>query len=362
MNAAWSGVLALAGGCALAILLLVPWATVQYRRRGEIGFGPAVIAFATLVYSLALVTYTLLPLPRDVATLCADGGAGRVWRPLTFVRDVADHGGWSLHNPAALQVVFNVLLFVPLGMIVRHALFRRRGPVLGVLAATGIGLAVSVLIETTQLTGDWFLYPCAYRVFDVDDMLTNTGGAFLGALAAPLLGAVVGRAELPPRAPRPVTAARRMLGMACDVIAVALTASALGVAINASAALSGHDIGSAAVKRAVFLGTLAPAALALIMVLAAGRTLGEAVVRLRNDPRPGPLRGVLRWAVGIGGWWVLLAVGLSWAALGLALVSLVAVWVTPSRRGLAAWIVRVRVVDDRVERADTAGADTAVGV
>ena len=63
MDSVWPAVVALLGGSALAIVGLVPWAALQYRRRGELGLGPAVLAFLTVVYALALVTYTLLPLP-----------------------------------------------------------------------------------------------------------------------------------------------------------------------------------------------------------------------------------------------------------------------------------------------------------
>lgn len=42
------------------------------------------------------------------------------------------------------------------------------------------GAAVSLLTETAQLTGIFGLYPCSYRLFDVDDLLLNTGGAGLG--------------------------------------------------------------------------------------------------------------------------------------------------------------------------------------
>src|SRR5699024_3873803 len=140
----------------------------------------------------------LLPLPSDPARLCAVGGAGVQTRPLQFLRDIAAHGGWYLHNPAVLQVGLNVALFVPLGMVVRYVALRRRGAVTGILGATVAGACVSGLIELTQLTGDWFLYPCAYRVFDVDDLLANTVGALLGALAAPALVLIPGQRQRTP--------------------------------------------------------------------------------------------------------------------------------------------------------------------
>ena len=81
-------------------------------------------------------------------------------------------------GPAVLQLGLNILLFVPLGALLhdrgRHA----------TLTATAAGFALSLLIELTQLTGVWFVYPCAYRHFDVDDIIFNTIGAALGAALA----------------------------------------------------------------------------------------------------------------------------------------------------------------------------------
>lgn len=80
-----------------------------------------------------------------------------------------------------MQVVLNVLLFMPLGYFLR-VLWGR-----GVIVSTATGLAVSAMIETTQITGVWGIYPCPYRLFDVDDLLANTSRAFLGAVLISLL-------------------------------------------------------------------------------------------------------------------------------------------------------------------------------
>ena len=37
-----------------------------------------------------------------------------------------------------------------------------------------------IFFEVTQLTGIFFIYPKAYRLFDVDDLLINTLGGILG--------------------------------------------------------------------------------------------------------------------------------------------------------------------------------------
>jgi len=43
---------------------------------------------------------------------------------------------------------------------------------------------LSVVVEFTQLTGVWGTFPCAYRQFNVDDLILNILGAFCGVLGA----------------------------------------------------------------------------------------------------------------------------------------------------------------------------------
>lgn len=360
--------IAIAAGAFLVVLALVPWVAVQYRRRGEFGFGQTVIAAGTLVYALAIVTYTMLPLPSDVPALCATGGAGRQWHPGQFLTDIAHHGGWNLHNPAVLQFAFNVVLFVPLGMVVRYVAMRRRPAALGIAVATLAGLAGSLLIETTQLTGNWFLYPCAYRVFDVDDLIANTGGALLGGIVAPLLALIPGqRQRLSAREPRPVGWPRRLMGMVCDVLTLGIIGVAAGIIVNLVAVTSGVDVGGSGVLRAQVVVSFLPTAVQLAMVLVTGRTVGEAAVRLRPARRANAAQRLVRWAFGSGGWWVLIEVNArwaTWAAIALAAVGIVAVWTTRHHRGLAAALARIEIADDRAPAevsAATVGREEAGG-
>ena len=70
----------------------------------------------------------------------------------------------------------NVVFFVPLGFFLAYR-FRR-----SVLPSILIAFAVSLAIELTQGTGLWGLAPCPYRLADVDDLMTNTLGGFVGWL------------------------------------------------------------------------------------------------------------------------------------------------------------------------------------
>ncbi len=45
---------------------------------------------------------------------------------------------------------------------------------------------LSLFFELSQLTGLYGLYPKAYRIFDVDDLITNTFGALFGCLVTPI--------------------------------------------------------------------------------------------------------------------------------------------------------------------------------
>lgn len=150
-------------------------------------------------------------------------------RPFQFVHDILDYpagsaGELSL-DPAVMQVALNVMLFVPLGLFVR-LLWRR-----GFAVATVVGFALSLAIETTQVTGVWGLYPCSYRLFDMGDLMANTAGALLGGLLSVALRSRLSGRGVPAdaAAPRPVTVPRRLLGMLCDVLPVWLIGGFAGV-------------------------------------------------------------------------------------------------------------------------------------
>ncbi len=194
-----------------------------------------------------------------------------------------------------MQIVLNVLLFVPLGYFLRVILHR------GVVVATIAGFGLSLLIELTQKTGVWHLYSCAYRLFDVDDLIVNTLGATVGSLLSIL---VVRRRAGKVVLPTTISFGRRLVGFACDVLFIALTGAAAALAYR-GIEIYLRDVRPLEVDRQVqaALQWGVPFAVEAVLVLGFGRTVGEWVVSLHTVPRrrrllvPGRL---VKLAVGVG--------------------------------------------------------------
>jgi glycopeptide antibiotics resistance protein len=351
-------VIAVAGGVLLAVALMVPFVMARYRRRGELGWRPTVLALGFLVYAVAIAAYTLLPLPQIDAAWCAAHTA--LTHPQTnlmqFLADIRTEQtgsglGSLLRNPAVQQTAFNVILFVPLGAFLRHG-FRR-----GVGSTVVIGFAVSLLVECTQLTGNWFLFPCPYRVFDVDDLATNTIGTALGVVLAPLLAVFEGHGSgLTADTPRPVTTGRRLLGMLLDLVGVTVASAGLAIAFGVVAELLGGSLDGALSAGQDVFWFLPVLVLLVVPVLRGGSTIGQRAVllrRIRADGRP-PTVGQRALALlgGTAGFMVLSQIGatvpLAQSLAGLLVVAApVVAWRSRGHRGFSGVLSGLEMVDAR---------------
>ncbi|MFI5734859.1 VanZ family protein [Kribbella sp. NPDC051587] len=357
MSTVLPAVLAIFLGGALAFVLLTPFVYRTYRRRGELGFWPTVLAFGSLLYGLALVAYVLFPIPAIDAAWCSAHTAltHPQLNPLQFVDDIAKYHSSLLANPAVQQLVFNVFLFIPLGAYLRH--YTRRGP----LTIVAIGLGVSLAIELTQLTGNWFLFRCPYRLFDVDDLLTNTVGTALGLLFAPLLSLLDRRRHgVTADEPRPVTVWRRLLGMVVDFVAVTAFGGTFAILTNlVYHGVTGGWLDGGAGGRLVnlTLTTWLPVILLLALPALSRRqaTIGQLAVRLRRvRPGGGPARGrmVVALFCGTFGYFVFYSLGdyvpaLERLAQLLPLATFVLVVFRKDRAGLSGLVSGLRLEDDR---------------
>ena len=215
----WPATIAILGGAFFLASAGIFLLAVQYRRHGRLSWRRTITTATAAIYGFGLFSYTMLPLPSSRDEFCRPGVAIPQLVPGRFLDDfklaIMERGLSGFATSFTLwQVLFNIILFMPLGILAVRWL--RGNIITGVL----LGFAASLAIELTQYTGIWGLYTCAYRVADVDDLFTNTAGALLGAVIAylPMFRFLSGPVEADAaQAPaRPVTRARRALANVFD--------------------------------------------------------------------------------------------------------------------------------------------------
>lgn len=293
----------------VALLLALPYALYQYRKFGAISIWKTFVAFTFILYCVCAVSLVVFPLPADRTALVGAAVTPQL-HPFNFLEQIRettefslnDRSTWgpSLRSPVVYEAIFNVLLTVPLGAYLCY-LFRCRW-----WLTLMIGVAVTLLFETSQLTGLFGLYTHPYRVFDVDDLILNTCGTMIGYwFAIPLSWALPDIEKIDERSmlrgTSRTTLPRRAIAMVVDLIiftgsfaAVWLMASPSDAQIAKALAI---DPSRADAKNFVFHfagGILADPISALVVVLGIGavlfalipsitkgRTIGCAIVGLR---------------------------------------------------------------------------------
>ncbi len=155
----------------LSFLLTLPILAYLYHRDGRIKAITVFAAYISVFYVAGLVCFTLYPLPSGTEGPGITYGIPPQLNPFNFVIDISKDG-----IRAVLQLVFNIILFIPMGFIANVFLKLKKVPTFA------ISLTATCLIETAQLTGFFGLYPYAYRTFEVGDIICNVLGAMLGWL------------------------------------------------------------------------------------------------------------------------------------------------------------------------------------
>ncbi|WP_026360566.1 VanZ family protein [Amycolatopsis nigrescens] len=176
----------LLGFFAIWATVLVPQLIVQQARLGRVDPRRLAGTAAVILYGCLALAVVLLPLPGPNSRQLEQTIQ---LNPFQWVTDI----GTELHkhelsptiehaltSQTFQQLAMNVLLFVPIGLFAR-TMWRR-----GIVGAGLIGFAVSLAVEITQVTANFGTAPFVYRIFDVDDLISNTGGALLGWVAAAL--------------------------------------------------------------------------------------------------------------------------------------------------------------------------------
>lgn len=177
----------------LAFLITIPYLIFQYRKYGSVPLIRSAIIYTFVLYLLSAYFMVILPLPsRETVALMTPKVPQLI--PFSFLQDLIEalktSRGLSLfQEPIIYTSLFNLVLTIPFGVYLRYY-FKKKWYFV-ILATFGL----SLFFEITQLTGLYGIYPKAYRLFDIDDLIINTLGGFIGYLITPLLTALLPKRE-----------------------------------------------------------------------------------------------------------------------------------------------------------------------
>lgn len=172
----------------LAACITIPYLLVHYHKYGSVVIFRALIFYSFILYLLCIYLLVILPLP-SVEEVAGLHTPRMQLVPFQFVNDIEMYTKFSVWVPdtywssffsgAFLQVFYNVLMFIPLGIYLRY--YYRRNLIECII----VSFLLSLFFELTQLSGLYGIYPRPYRLFDIDDLFLNTIGGVLGFLVEP---------------------------------------------------------------------------------------------------------------------------------------------------------------------------------
>ncbi len=166
-----------------AILMTLPIfaiTIIKYKTVNPVRIG---LNYFGLLYFLCLIAVVFFPLPtmeqaqqlsghefqsipfHFICDIIKDNTLD-ITRPATYLK--------GLYNTAVLQIICNILMTVPFGMLLRYY-FGVSGKKIVIITCL-----LSLVIEIAQLTGLFGIYKGSYRLCDVDDLMANTLGGYVG--------------------------------------------------------------------------------------------------------------------------------------------------------------------------------------
>ncbi|MFD3158112.1 VanZ family protein [Haloimpatiens sp. FM7330] len=176
----------------LAFLFTFPFVIYQYRKHGYINKFRVFILYSFLLYLLAAYYLVILPLPKthDVRSLQPINVQYYQLMPFNFIFDFLKETKVVFSKPstyinivkerAFLQAAFNAILLMPLGIYLRYY-FKKN-----LKQTVLICFSISLFFEVTQVSALYGFYNAPYRIFDVDDLILNTLGGYIGYKIAPM--------------------------------------------------------------------------------------------------------------------------------------------------------------------------------
>ena len=209
----------------LALAFTIPYLIYNYKKYGSIWSLRIWIVYSFILYMLCTYCLVILPLPSPEKAATLHNHQMQLL-PFNFVFDILKHAKLQLvnpksyftliNNPAFFSTIFNIFMTLPFGFYLKYYFennFRQ-------VAIKSFFL--SLFFELTQLSGLYFIYSGNYRLFDVDDLITNTLGGVLGfALATVLVKYLPTRKQIDEKSLErsdKISLLRRLVAMGFDLI------------------------------------------------------------------------------------------------------------------------------------------------
>lgn len=270
----------------LAAIITLPYIIIQYRKYGSILPIRVLIMYSFIFYLLCAYFLVLLPLPpiEEVASYTKPimqlipfaslkdftMNSSLIWNdPATYLT--------ALNEPSLYLIIFNILLTVPFGVYLRYYF---QCSCKKTLLFTFL---LTLSFECLQLSALFGYYPRPYRLFDVDDLITNTLGGMLGYAITPVFAHfLVSRSRMDEKAydrGRSVSPLRRALAFFFDNLIILLT-----TAIIIALILLLRDeflLTRPAIRICLLYVAVVFLYLFILPILMHGKTLGKAVVKIK---------------------------------------------------------------------------------
>ncbi|KRM10510.1 VanZ family protein [Paucilactobacillus suebicus] len=166
-----------------ALIFTFPFLWWHYYRHGAISRWTILMEYSFVLYMMCAYFLVNFPLPpREYVAKLTTATMNLI--PFHFVSDIIKSSPLkitepstylkALTNSAVIQPIFNIFLTMPFGIYMR-SYFKK-----GLKTTILLSFLLSLFFELTQLSGLYGLYPRPYRLFDVDDLMMNTLGGFVG--------------------------------------------------------------------------------------------------------------------------------------------------------------------------------------
>ena len=220
---------------AIAVIFTIPYLIYNYKKYGSIMSLRLWIIYSFILYMLITYCLIILPLPSPEKAQALRGHHMQL-NPLNFIFDIIKNTKINLNHPKSfltifnnwgfLTTIFNIFMTLPFGFYLRYYFQNNLKQVLIK------SLLLSLFFELTQLSGLYFIYQGNYRLFDVDDLITNTLGGLLGfLLAGALIKFLPTRAEIDQKSydrSQKISLLRRFIAMFFDIVASAIFSFTIG--------------------------------------------------------------------------------------------------------------------------------------